>query len=201
MLRSMTARRPAFEITWLVRPSRPRAPAHGLRGNMSWRRSPIQMAASSLVPSRWGCPATHAALTAPAEVPTSRSGVIPSSNRACSMPTWIAPRLPPPDRTNATRRVPPADSGSGRIFRRCVGRRAVSLNGFPGAPGALGPKRFQHHESIHPVPQPPVRLGPPYLVQERLVLSLQIRIRVLSPLHANLLTRKTHFTRWFGYHH
>ena len=38
---------------------------------------------------------------APTEVPTSRSGATWRSAKACNMPTWIAPRLAPPDNTNA----------------------------------------------------------------------------------------------------
>ena len=43
----------------------------------------------------------NAPFSAPAEVPTIRSGTIPRSYRARSMPTWIAPRLAPPERTKA----------------------------------------------------------------------------------------------------
>src|SRR5215471_11297480 len=43
----------------------------------------------------------NAALSAPADVPTRRSGSILRAARAWSIPTWTAPRLPPPDNTNA----------------------------------------------------------------------------------------------------
>src|SRR5829696_2571467 len=43
----------------------------------------------------------YAALSAPAEVPTRRSGEIPRSISACSIPTWTAPTLAPPDSTKA----------------------------------------------------------------------------------------------------
>jgi hypothetical protein len=44
----------------------------------------------------------NAPFIAPADVPTITSGLMPRSYRARSIPAWIAPRLAPPDRTNAT---------------------------------------------------------------------------------------------------
>src|SRR4051794_13450693 len=38
---------------------------------------------------------------APTDVPTTRSGTMPRSARAASMPTWMAPRVAPPASTNA----------------------------------------------------------------------------------------------------
>ena len=43
-------------------------------------------------------------LSAPIDVPTMASGRIPRSRRAWSMPTWVAPRLPPPA---SAKTVPP----------------------------------------------------------------------------------------------
>src|SRR5712691_12621651 len=193
MWSSMRARRPALGMMWLVRPNSPSAPAHALRGKMSCRRSPHQMAASSLAPSVCGCPATHAALTAPAEVPTRRSGRMPSSKRACSIPTWLAPRLPPPDRTKATR---PAGVGSGRIFRSRV--RQTELQ--PGALRALGPKRFHHDQGVDTIPKAPIGLGSPHLVEQRLELRLKIGVRLCFSLHTVSLLRKTFFRARFHYH-
>ena len=71
-------------------------------GKTSSRRSAAHVAASrSRDAGDIPCAATKTALSAPAEVPTSRSGVTPRSPSACSMPTWTAPRLPPPERTKA----------------------------------------------------------------------------------------------------
>jgi hypothetical protein len=41
----------------------------------------------------------NAPLSAPAEVPTITSGAIARSESARSIPTWIAPRPAPPERT------------------------------------------------------------------------------------------------------
>src|SRR4051794_24112587 len=43
----------------------------------------------------------NAPLSAPAEVPTIRSGRMSRSYRASSIPTWMEPRLAPPESTNA----------------------------------------------------------------------------------------------------
>src|SRR3954464_15095963 len=51
----------------------------------------------------------YAAFRAPTEVPITRSGTMPRSAKAWSIPTWTAPRLPPPERTNAVVAI-----GSGR---------------------------------------------------------------------------------------
>jgi hypothetical protein len=40
-------------------------------------------------------------LIAPADAPTTKSGCNPADNRPRNMPTWIAPRLPPPANANA----------------------------------------------------------------------------------------------------
>src|ERR1700730_7089733 len=50
-------------------------------------------------PSAFGAPAKKPALSAPTDVPTTKSGCTPAANRTSSMPTCIAPRLPPPANT------------------------------------------------------------------------------------------------------
>src|SRR4051794_12108593 len=78
---------------------------------MSARSSSV----SSLKPRR----ATKGALRAPADAPTSTSGAIERSASACSMPTCTAPRLPPPESTNAVD-MSIADRGTRRALeRRC----------------------------------------------------------------------------------
>src|SRR5688572_9410991 len=56
---------------------------------------------SRSITARDGSRATIAPLSAPTDVPSTRSGVMPLSNRACSIPTSAAPRTPPPPSTNA----------------------------------------------------------------------------------------------------
>ena len=68
------------------------------------RRKPHQISASRVRPFRSGASAKWAALSAPTEDPTTRSGCRPASTSAISIPTCTAPRLPPPASTNA---VPP----------------------------------------------------------------------------------------------
>ena len=48
-----------------------------------------------------GARSDKAPFTAPTEVPTMKSGSIPRSYKAPSIPTWIAPRAAPPERTKA----------------------------------------------------------------------------------------------------
>ena len=57
--------------------------------------------------ARSGWRATIAPLRAPTLVPRTRSGTIPRSSSARSMPTSTAPRTPPPPRTNAVVTVRP----------------------------------------------------------------------------------------------
>src|SRR5207248_3384754 len=59
-----------------------------------------------------------AALSAPAEVPTRKSGSIPVSRTARSIPTCNAPRLDPPEKTNATG---PGQRGRGTRIRARTG--------------------------------------------------------------------------------
>src|SRR6516225_2611387 len=52
---------------------------------------------------------------APTLEPTTMSAVTPCATSDCSMPTWIAPKLPPPARTNAVFNrlpLPPSESAS-----------------------------------------------------------------------------------------
>ncbi len=68
--------------------------------NASRSSSPCHIRASRMAaPS--GSAATNAPLSAPMEVPTTRSGRMPASASARSMPTSWAPSRPPPPSTNA----------------------------------------------------------------------------------------------------
>lgn len=91
---------------------RPTKLRRGSATNTSRRRIPHHRPASetsrsSVVPG----PARYAAFTAPTEVPTSNSGAMPWSCKAAIIPTWMAPRLPPPVSTKAV--VPGTARGSG----------------------------------------------------------------------------------------
>ena len=98
--RISACRRPAS--TRLERfPRKPARPSPSRTGNTSPRRNDSQSSASSPTPSSAVAPASQPALMAPTLAPTSRSGRTPPSPSARSMPTWTAPRLAPPDRTNA----------------------------------------------------------------------------------------------------
>jgi len=159
-------------MTWFVRPKMPSVPAHGLIGNMSWRRRPLQIAASFKVPSRSGWPASHAALMAPTDVPSRKSGWMPASISAWSIPTWIAPRLLPPDSTNAVLRW----RAAGRLIAMFESG-AISSSLFIGQPcGALGAKSFDHHGGVDAIPQSPVGLRTPYLVEQRFELAVQVGV-------------------------
>ncbi len=68
---------------------------------MSARRRLNQMSANRDTPATSGAPAKYAAFMAPTDEPTTKSGRSPASSRTCSMPTWMAPRLPPPAKTKA----------------------------------------------------------------------------------------------------
>ena len=84
--------------------------------------------------------ATKTALSAPADVPTSRSGVMCRSPRACSMPTWTAPRLPPPDRTKAVVMSYLARPGAGFLPTRRAESRTAGVHG----PGSHGRRLYAH---------------------------------------------------------
>jgi len=79
---------------------RARRLCQGLSGKISRARASHHSRRSRSIWSGWGSAARYAALTAPIDVPTTMSGFTPSSSRAFSMPTWMLPRLAPPDRTN-----------------------------------------------------------------------------------------------------
>src|SRR4051794_4855579 len=84
-----------------------------LSGKTSCRsRSRHTRPSSAAVCGDWSRDATKAALSAPTEVPTRKSGVMPRSYSASSIPTCSAPRLAPPERTNAVRglEAPPVAS-------------------------------------------------------------------------------------------
>ena len=65
--------------------------------------------------------------SAPTEAPTSRSGWTPRAVRAWSMPTWTAPRLPPPDTTKAVVTVQ-ARRRAGKAVARRARVSAASSN-------------------------------------------------------------------------
>src|ERR1041385_5538644 len=101
---------------------------------------------------------------APTDAPTTKSGSIPKDSSVRSMPTWIAPRLPPPVKTNAvfglprdtidpfpaaldafqTRRFPAIGfylRGTTRLAvfrRRAVGDVSAALRRMAGAGGGVG---------------------------------------------------------------
>src|SRR5438093_2588093 len=119
--RSSRFRRFSFEMKWFARPMRPLALVIGLSGNTSCRRRPFQISPSSRTPSGSGHPAIQAALTAPTEVPTTKSGQTPCSNSALSIPTWTAPRLPPPESTKAQGPFPVAPWAAGEALIASLG--------------------------------------------------------------------------------
>jgi hypothetical protein len=70
------------------------------------------------------------------------------------------------------------------MFRRLVGRGARPRRSILRvARGALGPERFHHHQCVDPIPEAPVGLGSPYLVEQRLELRLKIGFCADSALH------------------
>jgi len=70
------------------------------------------------------------------------------------------------------------------MFRRLVGRGArVPRSILREARGALGPERFHHHECVDTVPEAPVGLGSPHLIEQRLELRLKIWFCTESALH------------------
>ena len=98
-------------------------------------------------PRASGCPAYAAPLIAPTDAPKTRSARMPRRTSSSSMPTWTAPRLPPPASTNAVRcGVPPCPpdlpSAPWRPCRRCrppkrARRRAVQVGSDASLPGPL----------------------------------------------------------------
>ena len=83
------------------RPRNPSNPVMGRSGKTSRVRSHFHTPARSSRRSRSGSPATHAAFSAPADAPNTRSGRTSRSARAWSIPTCTAPWLAPPESTNA----------------------------------------------------------------------------------------------------
>ena len=97
-----SARSRSGDVTAGLRPRIPRRAARTSTGKTSRRlRLPQTSARPARDPGDVPCAPTHAAFIAPADVPTSRSGSMPWAERACSIPTWTAPRLPPPESTKA----------------------------------------------------------------------------------------------------
>jgi hypothetical protein len=83
------------EIRLGRRPRAASSPSTGQNGEMSRRSNLCQSEARPSRSSGQGWQATQAALSAPTDVPTRKSGRAPSSANARSIPTWTAPRLPP----------------------------------------------------------------------------------------------------------
>jgi len=98
--RSSSRRSGSGECRWVPERSSRIARPHSVSLNASRRSSPRHFS-----PSRAAAPAGSAAmkapLIAPTEVPTTRSGRMPASDSARSMPTSCAPSRPPPPSTNA----------------------------------------------------------------------------------------------------
>ena len=145
--RTLSSRRcsGSMECRWVPdrasRASRPQT----LSLNACRSSSPCQRPASrAAAPS--GSAATSAPLIAPTDVPTTRSGRMPASDKARSMPTSWAPRMPPPPSTNAvcTRPASPSSATANPSAGRCwevrpgtsaqVGRRAFATGGWFAAP-------------------------------------------------------------------
>src|SRR5271156_1476442 len=74
----------------------------GLKDATSCRRNVAQASTRLRAPERPGREERKAALSAPTDVPTRRSGVIPASRSATTAPACIGPRLPPPESAKAT---------------------------------------------------------------------------------------------------
>src|ERR1700722_15971953 len=74
----------------------------GMKEANSLRRRLAQAATRLSAPERPGREERNAALSAPTEVPTRRSGVMPASKSATTAPACIGPRLPPPESAKAT---------------------------------------------------------------------------------------------------
>src|ERR1700730_7479625 len=96
----------------------------------SRRLSPRQMLSSRATPSAVGSPAKYAPLRAPTDEPTTKSGLTPWATNSRSIPTWIAPKLPPPASTNAVVPEVPFD------IEAYLARRRLSSHPVPA-----------HHES------------------------------------------------------
>src|SRR6185437_8396742 len=117
---------------------------------MSLRRRLRHRSASRSTPDGVGSQAKKAPFSAPTEAPITTSGMKSARLRACSMPTWTAPRLPPPLSTSAVlflaiaRLVPhacdcvPEPDLHGPLD--APGNRSVPA---PLHPDALSPKRRQ----------------------------------------------------------
>src|SRR6185369_9182948 len=101
-------------------------------GNTSRRLSLRQMVSSFATPAAVGSPAKYAPLSAPTDEPTTKSGWIPWATNARNMPTWMAPKLPPPASTNA---VFPVVSLMIRGCSRAEGTKRLSLGLEPEATG------------------------------------------------------------------
>ena len=99
----MTVARPLLGKRWVLVRLSVRACSIGPPGRMC-SRFIFGHACDSRLAAPLGSSARTAPLIEPMDVPATRSGAIPCSPRAWSMPTWTAPRLPPPPSTNPTGR-------------------------------------------------------------------------------------------------
>src|SRR3954469_23109287 len=89
-----------------------------------------------------GSRATIAPLSAPTDVPRTRSGVMSFSNNAWSIPTSTAPSTPPPPSTNAVVTAPAPRSGPDG------GRGQLGVLGtHPGDHPVLDPEDDQRYQA------------------------------------------------------
>ena len=110
---------------WRGRPRNPPTSVPRSTPRTSLRRREDQRRAISAMPGRSGRLAKNAPLMAPTDVPTIIPGRSPLSTRAYIIPTWIAPRLPPPLSTNA------GDPGASAVARARPAPGAVATAGGP----------------------------------------------------------------------
>src|SRR3954469_6908162 len=119
-----------------------------LSGKTSCRcRSRHTRPSSVAVCGDWSRDATKAALSAPTEMPTRKSGVMPRSYSASSIPTCNAPRPAPPERTNAVRglEAPPVASLCGRSS-------AVVVIALPRSRQRLHARQLMRETGVRQVP-------------------------------------------------
>src|SRR5690348_489200 len=116
---------------------------------MSLRRRLRQRFASRSTPDGVGSQAKKAPFNAPTEAPITTSGEKSARLSACSMPTWTAPRLPPPLSTNAVLilaialRIPIACNRAPEPCLRCP----LDVRGGPSVPATHGLRLIVIRES------------------------------------------------------
>ena len=100
--RAIRRRRPDVRDEMVARPEEAEQPGDRVeREDLPAAQIAPDAARASAVATVWGRDAMNAPFMAPAEVPTMRSGAMPRSYSARNIPTWMAPRLAPPESTNA----------------------------------------------------------------------------------------------------